>query len=601
MLDRRAYIRDILDEDKKIYKQVFDREKEQIRTMDEEILPKKPADIGVEIKTESLVGQLRNLLENILSKIELFIGRNWDGAPSMSYPTLPVDYGKILNFWNEIVRRLVRPDIKTDFRTKQAIKEKITEIEPQINSLYFTLREFISAIANKITNRVNFEASRKILKKRGSSEPTVLSDTQIFQRFFGPLSKDPKESGPTAIKGGALGEFPAMVIQVSTIYSIISLIKKQIDKQNYSPINNADIGNEMRSFSQSLGPADESQFVERDDDLFRFNVFLNHYINSNAGIKYGDQKLENAVGKAIMALESELGRKATQSEIISIRQRYGQRGDAPLFFVPEIGGLSDGIYDENVDLRGQRQRQTTARDAIEPTERNQIDSNESGRSEFPEIDLNPNITGNTQQITEQSESYKRAIIDRLESFMDNYNLNMSNPARQSILDLGYIWSLTNEMDDALKEVGESTRQTDADFNLIDRLKDALEQIPATDEANIRRRSVNLNQLIDAFIRLFIKYVDNVLVPQLNAGTEERVEEALGAIRDSEGPRMIFSSLGRPQEPEPERPIISETEPVLTPETMTEGSGRVKRRKPARFSYKLGKVLGYDDTRNELYN
>ncbi len=70
---RDRQILEVLDEDRNINRQVFDRENEQVRVFQETILPKKTRDLEAETSVDKLVENINRIVDNKLTSLEYLL------------------------------------------------------------------------------------------------------------------------------------------------------------------------------------------------------------------------------------------------------------------------------------------------------------------------------------------------------------------------------------------------------------------------------------------------------------------------------------------------------------------------------------------------
>ena len=568
MFNRDAYIREVLDEDKRIYRQVFDREKEAVKVSTESVLPQKPSDVGIEIKVDSLINELKNFLENRIMNLEQLLTKKFDGGPSNIMNFLILDYTQTTGKYNQIVSRLYGKTA-VDKRTQDSIKSKIMEIEPQVNSLFYSLREFMERIANDLEDFVNERLS-------DGENPDI-----IFSKLFGdPQNPDTRQRYKDA--------FPTMVAWTSIYYSIVSIIKRQIELQSYRPIDNASIRESMNGLVQSLPVADEANFVNQ-DPMGKYATVLDFYLNSRTGSRFGEVGEQQKIQRDIRALEAQQGRPATSREINAIRARYGGREER-LFIDPRLPIDDENqpmpqetlspedvdrlIIDEDTRTPGRRQNESLSTDAI-------ID-----------VDLEPEFGGTLDEIREQAEDNKKEVGDVLGASLQRFISPRGRAAR------GYRQPRVNTVQfrELMREITEriSTDEGDERLRLFDDFISALD-INERPNDNARRKYVrDLRSAISIFYQQYVDYIDNVVVPRYSTQSASAASAALPAVRRE---RLPMVPLGRPEEvvfSSSAEPGVGQVEPQDVGE-VEEGRGR------PRFSYKLGKVLKFDDRRNEMYS
>lgn len=142
---RQKQINEILDEDQSINRRVFGIEKEQVKTMSEAVKPKSERDIDAEYKTERSIEDVRAVLDNKVSSLDTVIGLFKPNLSRIEISSIDKNIAEIsrnadfIRVYNDIVRQLLRPDVRKDI--KDTLKIKMVEIQPQINALVYGIKE----------------------------------------------------------------------------------------------------------------------------------------------------------------------------------------------------------------------------------------------------------------------------------------------------------------------------------------------------------------------------------------------------------------------------------------------------------------------------
>jgi len=143
---RNRQIREILDEDMNINRQVFDREKEQVRVFQEDVLPKKTRDIEAEISVDKLIETLNKILENKLTSLEYLLSKIvgtkdiGDAEGRRSYNNV-INNGDFIIAYNQLVRVYTLSGLSR--ASQEAIKVKFQEIKPNLDAIVYGLQELI--------------------------------------------------------------------------------------------------------------------------------------------------------------------------------------------------------------------------------------------------------------------------------------------------------------------------------------------------------------------------------------------------------------------------------------------------------------------------
>ena len=143
---RNKQIREVLDEDMNVNRRVFDREKEQVRVFQENILPKKTRDMEAEIGVDKLVEGINKILENKLSSLEYLLSKITgssdigDAEGRRSYNAI-ISNGDFITAFNQLVRVYTTQGISRN--SQEIIKVKFQEIKPNIDAIIYGIEELI--------------------------------------------------------------------------------------------------------------------------------------------------------------------------------------------------------------------------------------------------------------------------------------------------------------------------------------------------------------------------------------------------------------------------------------------------------------------------
>jgi hypothetical protein len=143
---RDRQIREVIDEDMNINRQVFEREKEQVRVFQEDVLPKKTSDVEAEISVDKLIETLNGTLENKLTGLEYLLSKIvgtkdiGDAQGRQSYNNV-VNNGDFITPYNQLVRVYTLPGISR--ASQEAIKVKFQELKPNLDAMVYGLQELI--------------------------------------------------------------------------------------------------------------------------------------------------------------------------------------------------------------------------------------------------------------------------------------------------------------------------------------------------------------------------------------------------------------------------------------------------------------------------
>jgi len=203
---RQRQIREILDEDKRIYRQVFDKEQEQVKVFTETVAPKGERDIDAEFRTASLSEGIKKILEDKITNAELLISTPKTGTFDISYNEKQfgdfVKNGDLVKAYNEIVRIVNNPAL--DNSAKEINKVKLQEIAPTINALTYLARRLIS---------------------------DAIEPERVVELTSGDLSP-------------VLRRMTTYVTQFTNAYSVYVIIQNQLFRNQFRPIETSDINSQ---------------------------------------------------------------------------------------------------------------------------------------------------------------------------------------------------------------------------------------------------------------------------------------------------------------------------------------------------------------------
>jgi hypothetical protein len=242
---RQRLIDEILDEDRNVNRQVFDREKVQAKIFTEAVKPKSERDLDAEYKTEQSIESIKSVLENKVNAVDFLVS----GIPQLGTGlglelnaidkniSIIVKNGDFVSVYNNIVRNINRPDIRNDIKDTSRIK--MAEIQPQINAIVFGIKNIIPPLLLNPPVRPNSSLDA-ILTKLTSIIPPVV---------------------------GAL--------------SVYSIVQKQLNSNSFRLIDQSDINNEFNTISRVIesaglpnAPNDLTDWAGIGDWRRRFNLIM---------------------------------------------------------------------------------------------------------------------------------------------------------------------------------------------------------------------------------------------------------------------------------------------------------------------------------------
>jgi len=143
---RDRQILEILDEDRNINRQVFDREKEQVKVFQENALPKKTRDLEAEISVDKLIENINRIVENKLTSLEYLLSKIvstkdiGDAEGRRSYNNV-VSNGDIITNYNQLIRVYTVQGLSRN--SQELIKVKLQDIKPNVDAILYGIEELI--------------------------------------------------------------------------------------------------------------------------------------------------------------------------------------------------------------------------------------------------------------------------------------------------------------------------------------------------------------------------------------------------------------------------------------------------------------------------
>jgi len=516
MLSRRKYIDEVLNEDRRIYHQVFDREKEQARVFNEVVSPKGERDISTEVKVDSEIDRLKGLLDNKIVIGEGIIAPRVGKDPKgKDLERFNLSVADITRTYNDIVRNAIRPDVRSS--TRDMVKTKLQELNSLINTLVYLV-------------------------------PEVMLDVIRNPPVAGGMNADfNKMRAVIPVLGSLLNQ-----------YGVYATISKQLSRNSFKPIDNYDIQASINNFINSrpiTGPSYPIGTSEEDLER-KLAYLLRAYVAGMSGVRYVDS--DKMAEERRRLLEEELDRPLSKSEIDKIR--LGFRGSAGASTgSPTAGGPA-----------GTAVIPTTPAASVPavPAPSSAAAAAAAGPlgEETPELPLINNF-----------ETKFNVPVDELRE------MNIGEEINQTKTDMD---TATNKF---LKFYSDKNKKIKPPAADLDRVKDSVmmykdlanesDFIKMRDKNNIIRFANSISETIDKIknYKFTAAGVQDII---LKDNIKTLCKTYISFYKN------IFDKY------------IAPIKMQQAAEEDTEGAGRPKN---GRFSYKLGKILDYDDERNEMYD
>jgi hypothetical protein len=133
---RNRQIREILDEDIGIYKQVMDRQFKSVEAYKEEVSGKKERDLEAEVSIEKIIQQLQIKLQREVQQAEYLLSsseQRWDERKNdKDIDNIYSHTGEILTLYNSAMRLYLKAGLSRD--SQESIKIKLMQLLPFINA-----------------------------------------------------------------------------------------------------------------------------------------------------------------------------------------------------------------------------------------------------------------------------------------------------------------------------------------------------------------------------------------------------------------------------------------------------------------------------------
>ena len=133
---RNRQIREILDEDIGVYKQVMDRQFKSVEAYKEEVSGKKERDLEAEVSIEKIIQQLQIKLQREVQQAEYLLSsseQRWDERKNdKDIDNLYSHTGEILTLYNSAMRLYLKAGLSRD--SQESIKIKLMQLLPFINA-----------------------------------------------------------------------------------------------------------------------------------------------------------------------------------------------------------------------------------------------------------------------------------------------------------------------------------------------------------------------------------------------------------------------------------------------------------------------------------
>ena len=221
---RNRQIQEMLDEDKNIYKQVFEREKSNVKALSETLTPKKQRDLTSELDVEKLLEELTKKLNIDIRVVQDLLSARVDINKSKVKELYDKfnNYGSEFSIYNNIIR--IYQTIGLSNQSKELIKVKLLNLTPFISALVEGIREMINymferdAIDKNIFDVIKTLTFYRTIQKQLNEVSLKLIDegdmNAMFVEFLGQQSENrrallkPLTDASTHLTKRALMKYP---------------------------------------------------------------------------------------------------------------------------------------------------------------------------------------------------------------------------------------------------------------------------------------------------------------------------------------------------------------------------------------------------------
>jgi hypothetical protein len=193
---RRKQVEEVLDEDRRVNRRVFDKEKEQAKVFNETLKPKSDRDLDTEVNVDRSVEKLMSILEKKLQALEyLFKFDAKDARYKEGFSEFMATGGVVIAY-NDLARLANKPELAN--ATREAVKTKITQIQATIDALVYGANELIPKWSGRGVSDQDF--SIRIVPLIGALNVYRTIQRQLFRGSIQPISYTELENNVKEIK-----------------------------------------------------------------------------------------------------------------------------------------------------------------------------------------------------------------------------------------------------------------------------------------------------------------------------------------------------------------------------------------------------------------
>jgi len=130
---RKNQIREILDADYNISRQVVNRQRKQVDTMTDNVVPKRMRDLDIEVNSDKIVESINEKLNNKLATLESVLSGNLDKKSEIEL----IDTSIVSGGWNQLVRYYKTPSLSR--QSQEILKIKVQDLSTNIDAMVYGL------------------------------------------------------------------------------------------------------------------------------------------------------------------------------------------------------------------------------------------------------------------------------------------------------------------------------------------------------------------------------------------------------------------------------------------------------------------------------
>jgi hypothetical protein len=310
---RDQQIDEILNAENKLKRQIMDRLNTQVKQFNESRPEKSESQVTNDINIDANIDKLLQILEAKYNAGETFLysSISYDNS-NQKLLTQLLSNQDVLTLFNKTINLL---NSTTEENSKDALKLKILQIKPLIDSISFVIFSIIRIIDDPDTH--------PRIPAGGGFAPNLQGIRVYFEKFLP---------------------------RIFTSYSVIRTIQKQLERNSYKPVSVDEINTEFNQFMDDYRADFGSLWI---DDANTVRVLDDSIKN---------RSVQDAKNKRIKQMEQELGGQPLSPE--ELRNISNMYLDTPLITSnlseAELKAIADSIYGIGEQIRVERENRRMA-------------------------------------------------------------------------------------------------------------------------------------------------------------------------------------------------------------------------------------------------